>query len=36
VPAEEGAMMVDAQGERELPLFERDEIARLWSAPAEG
>jgi hydrogenase maturation factor len=33
VPADAGLIMVDAEGERELPLFERDEIARL-GAPA--
>jgi hydrogenase expression/formation protein HypE len=29
VPVEEGLRMIDASGERELPVFERDEIARL-------
>jgi hydrogenase expression/formation protein HypE len=34
VPAEHGLTLVDAGGERELPLFARDEIARLWTTAA--
>jgi hydrogenase expression/formation protein HypE len=29
VPAEQGLILIEAKGERELPAFERDEIARL-------
>jgi hydrogenase expression/formation protein HypE len=32
--AEHGLTLVSAAGERELPLFARDEIARLWSGAA--
>jgi hydrogenase expression/formation protein HypE len=35
VPAERGMVMVEAAGDRELPLFARDEIARLFAAPGE-
>jgi hydrogenase expression/formation protein HypE len=35
-PAEDGLVLIEGTGERELPVFARDEIARLWSAPAEG
>jgi hydrogenase maturation factor len=35
VAAEEGLSLVGPEGERELPLFERDEIARLWSTGPE-
>lgn len=36
VPAAAGLLLIEGASERELPVFERDEIARLWSAPAEG
>ena len=36
VPATEGLVLSDGGREREMPVFARDEIARLWSPRAEG